>query len=77
MIPVHVHFDFIQPEALLSRARLAKGPTPTVGAERLRAMLETERVAEVFRSRPDPGAPVALVDRMRAFIAEGGLASLD
>ena len=43
----------------------------------LEALVETERVAAVFRSHPDYAAPPLLVERMRAFIAKGGLGSLD
>lgn len=76
-IPVHLHFDFIGPDKMFFSRHAARGPAKTLDPERLRGLLDTERVAEVFRSHPDYAAPQALVERMRSFIAQGGLRSLD
>ena len=76
-IPVHIHFDFIGPDKMFFSRHPVRGPAKALDPERLRGLLDTERVAEVFRSYPDYAAPEGLVERMRAFIARGGLSSLN
>ncbi len=76
-IPVHIHFDFIGPDKMFFSRHPARGPAKALDPERLRGLLDTERVAEVLRSHPDYAAPERLVERMRAFVAGGGLRALD
>lgn len=76
-IPTHIHFDFIGPDKMFFSRHPVRGPAKALDPERLRGLLDTERVAEVFRSHPDYAAPEGLVERMRAFVARGGLRSLD
>jgi RNA polymerase sigma factor (sigma-70 family) len=76
-IPVHLHFDFVGPDKLYFSRHAASRPGRPIDPKRLLALVETERVAEVFRSHPEYTAPEGLVQRMRAFIEKGGLGSLD
>ncbi len=76
-IPVHLHFDFIGPDKMYFSRHPRNGPGKPLDRNRLLALVETERVAEVFRSHPEYAAPPSLVERMRTFIAKGGLRSLD
>lgn len=76
-VPTHIHFDFIGPDKMFFTRHPVRGPAKALDPERLRGLLDTERVAEVFRSHPDYAAPEGLVERMRAFVARGGLRSLD
>ena len=76
-VPVHIHFDFVGPEKLNFSRHAACHPAKQIDSARLMALVETERVAEVFRSHAEYAAPPGLTDRMRAFIAQGGLRSLD
>ena len=76
-VPVHIHFDFVGPEKLAFSRHAANHPAKKLDQVRLMGLVETERVAEVFRSHPEYAAPPALAERMRSFIAQGGLKSLD
>jgi RNA polymerase sigma factor (sigma-70 family) len=76
-VPVHIHFDFVGPEKLAFSRHPARQPAKSLDRARLMGLVETERVAEVFRSHPDYSAPLALLERMRAFIAQGGLQALE
>jgi hypothetical protein len=73
----HLHFDFIGPEKLTFSRHPRRGAAKVLDRALLDALVETERVAEVFRSHPEYVAPESLVQRMRAFIARGGLDSLN
>jgi RNA polymerase sigma factor (sigma-70 family) len=76
-IPVHLHFDFIAPDRLVFSTHAHRGAAKSLDPDRLQALADTERVAEVFRSHPEYAAPTGLVDRMRSFIAKGGLQALE
>lgn len=76
-VPVHIHFDFIGPEKMFFTRHAARIPGKSLDRERLMGLMELERVAEVFRSHPQYTAPAGLVQRMKSFINQGGLQSLD
>ncbi len=74
-IPVHLAYDFIRPDELLARRRI-RPSNSAITPERLRDLGEIERVACLYRDDVD-GAPASLLERVREFIGQGGLAALD
>ena len=74
-IPVHLAHDFIRPDELLVRRRTQPSKS-AITPERLRDLAEIERVACLYRDDVD-GTPEALLERVREFIGQGGLAALD
>jgi hypothetical protein len=74
-IPVHLAYDFIRPDELLARRRMQPSKS-AITPERLRDFGEIERVACLYRDDVD-GTPASLLERVREFIGQGGLAALD
>jgi RNA polymerase sigma factor (sigma-70 family) len=74
-IPVHLAYDFIRPDELLARRRKQRSKS-TITPERLRDLGEIERVACLYRDDAE-ASPESLLERMREFIGQGGLAALD
>lgn len=74
-IPVHLACDFIRPDELLARRRTQLSKSE-ITPERLRDLGEIERVACLYRDDVD-GTPESLLERVREFIGQGGLAALD
>ena len=74
-IPVHLAYDFMQPEELFARRRTHPSKS-IIDVERLRDMAEIERAACLFRDDVD-AAPDSLIKRMQDFIGSGGLAALE
>jgi len=74
-IPVHLAYEFIRPDELLARRRTQPSKS-AITPERLRELGEIERVACLYRDDID-GTPASLLERVREFIGQGGLAALD
>jgi RNA polymerase sigma factor (sigma-70 family) len=74
-IPVHLAYDFIRPDELLARRRVQPSKS-AITPQRLSELGEIERVACLYRDDVD-GTPASLLERVREFIGQGGLAALD